>query len=313
MIGRSLGQSLRSCAANRSLGLTACNATVARLADVCGRTSVGQVATYFAQPEPSWTADNVKALALGPGKRGRNRPGVKLGHRMSQEEGRAVNLAKRHGYLVMTQKCGVSACNKYLHFCYEDRRPYIAVNKHGDRVVVDLLPVEGLGGFHDPSRMDDIEDSLSELLQDYKVRHMQIVNKATEDQIAERVQAAAEADMDGSNEHKANDTDITAQFHLLFRKRQESIMAARDMYKVVVAADPARKSAKQLAADRLEKKAQQKLKWEKRMRRKLRELVADQKVFGRLPKGALDGFIKWDGEKKPHLPWYPAAWINKPC
>ena len=49
------------------------------------------------------------------------------------------------------------------------------------------------------------------------------------------------------------------------------------------------------------------------MRRKLRELVADQKVFGRLPKGALDGFIKWDGEKKPHLPWYPAAWINKPC
>lgn len=64
--------------------------------------------------------------------------------------------------------------------------------------------------------------------------------------------------MDGSNEHKANDTDITAQFHLLFRKRQESIMAARDMYKVVVAADPARKSAKQLAADRLEKKAQQK-------------------------------------------------------
>ena len=55
------------------------------------------------------------------------------------------------------------------------------------------------------------------------------------------------------------------------------------------------------------------LKWEKRMRRKLRELVADQKVFGRLPKGALDGFIKWDGEKKPHLPWYPAAWINKPC
>ena len=64
------------------------------------------------------------------------------------------------------------------------------------------------------------------------------------------MQAAAEADMDGSNEHKANDTDITAQFHLLFRKRQESIMAARDMYKVVVAADPARKSAKQLAADR---------------------------------------------------------------
>lgn len=112
MIGRSLGQSLRSCAANRSLGLTACNATAARLADVCGRTSVGPVATYFAQPEPSWTADNVKALALGPGKRGRNRPGVKLGHRMSQEEGRAVNLAKRHGYLVMTQKCGVSACNK---------------------------------------------------------------------------------------------------------------------------------------------------------------------------------------------------------
>jgi len=72
---------------------------------------------------------------------------------------------------------------QYLHFCYEDRRPYIAVNKHGDRVVVDLLPVEGLGGFHDPSRMDDIEDSLSELLQDYKVRHMQIVNKATEDQV----------------------------------------------------------------------------------------------------------------------------------
>lgn len=313
------------------------------------------------------------------------------------------------GVWIMVRACGTL---QYFHFCYEDRRPYIALNRHGDRLVVDLRPVEGRGGFYDPSRMDAVEDSFSELLQDHWVKRVQIVNDVTKEQVRkphvaragaparhlwpcsarvhagghdvhssmavlctcavamrrtgvrgrvclcgcacvcvlclasswragwwrawhggavlaaadsrtlcapvvlqmmERVQAAAADGVDGSNEHKANDTDITEKFHLLTRKRQESLIVARDMVKAFVAADPARLSAKQQALARAEKKAATKARWEKRMRRKLRELVADEKTFKRLPRGCLDGFIKYEAEKRPHLDWYPAVWITKPC
>ena len=74
-------------------------------------------------------------------------------------------------------------CPQYFHFCYEDRRPYIAVNRHGDRLVVDLRPVEGRGGFHDPSRMDAVEDTLSDLLQGHWIKRVQIVNDVTQEQV----------------------------------------------------------------------------------------------------------------------------------
>lgn len=72
---------------------------------------------------------------------------------------------------------------QYLHFCYEDQRPYIAMNMHGDRLVVDLAPVEGLGGFKDASRMDDMEDLFSEVLEGHWIKHFQIVNAVSEDQV----------------------------------------------------------------------------------------------------------------------------------
>jgi len=131
--------------------------------------------------------------------------------------------------------------------------------------------------------------------------------------MAERVQAAAADNLDGSNDHKANDDDITSQFHILTRKRQESMVIARDLVKAMTEVDESRKSAKQLALEREEKRLQKLYRSQKMMRAKLRELIADKKAFSHLPKGALDGFIKYDAEKRPHLKWYPAKWINKPC
>jgi len=113
MLARAASKALRNRLRTTCVGMT--RTTV--VAD-CGASrdslrstaSVGSVAQYFSVPEPSWNVDHINALKTGS--RGRNRRTVKLGHRLTPAESRALNLAKRHGYLVMKGQCGQSVCNK---------------------------------------------------------------------------------------------------------------------------------------------------------------------------------------------------------
>ena len=67
------------------------------------------------------------------------------------------------------------------------------MNRHGDRLVVDLRPVEGRGGFHDPSRMDAVEDTLSDLLQGHWIKRVQIVNDVTQEQVRTLLHTTSDA------------------------------------------------------------------------------------------------------------------------
>jgi hypothetical protein len=49
------------------------------------------------------------------------------------------------GVLFMAPHGSATVCNTYLKYCWARRRPYIAVGKDGRRIVVDLLPVAGIG------------------------------------------------------------------------------------------------------------------------------------------------------------------------
>jgi hypothetical protein len=57
----------------------------------------------------------------------------------------AANVAKRTGVLELEDHMSVAVLNSHLTYCYARRRPYLAIGKHGRRIVVDLLPVAGLG------------------------------------------------------------------------------------------------------------------------------------------------------------------------
>ncbi len=57
----------------------------------------------------------------------------------------AANVAKHTGVLELEDHMSVAVLNSHLTYCYARRRPYLAIGKHGRRIVVDLLPVAGLG------------------------------------------------------------------------------------------------------------------------------------------------------------------------
>ena len=57
----------------------------------------------------------------------------------------AANIARDSGVLEMADHMTIAVCNRYVTYCWARRRPYIAISKHGRRIVLDLLPVAGIG------------------------------------------------------------------------------------------------------------------------------------------------------------------------
>jgi hypothetical protein len=64
----------------------------------------------------------------------------------------AANIAKSTGFLELADHMSVAVLNSHLTYCYARRRPYFAIGKHGRQVVVDLLPVAGLGASANATR-----------------------------------------------------------------------------------------------------------------------------------------------------------------
>ena len=99
--------------------------------------------TYFLRPWPRYTPHDLQNWA--DSKRHRNPTKdlqrQKRGPRLTTNtEKKITGTAKRYGFLQMEEHAGEAPCNEYYRYCFMVRRPYLALNKHGDEICVDLAP-----------------------------------------------------------------------------------------------------------------------------------------------------------------------------
>lgn len=95
------------------------------------------------------------------------------------------------------------------------------------------------------------------------------------------------------------DKEIGDKFTLLVSKRRDAEHACSALW-AWFAGEFGMLTPEEAAAAKAEKYAARKQKWEARMRRRLRAVAADPKLLKRLPRGALDGFIKADEAGEAH-------------
>lgn len=121
---------------------------------------------------------------------------------LNMAERKEFNRAKIYGFLRMNNLCKQPVCNKvsldwynnsnnnnttslltpcsfepqYLSYCWHRQRPYVAINKHGDVMVVDLRPVNGFGALESADRFDSVSNAVSMLIEDHWMTGLQIVN-----------------------------------------------------------------------------------------------------------------------------------------
>lgn len=95
--------------------------------------------SYYSQPKPTFTMEQMEEWVKGKkpkhvlGQRGRK-------HRLNEDEQRQNSAARRTGYLSLGNTSTPGLVDLYLRYCWAVGRPYLAMNKHGDRLIVDLTP-----------------------------------------------------------------------------------------------------------------------------------------------------------------------------
>jgi len=242
----------------------------------------------LANPRPTLEVESALDIAFGA--KGKNLAGKPpQGHKLNQYERVIVNKAKLQGYLEMSRQCSDSACNRYLRYCWVRRRPYIAVNLYGNRVVVDLLPAAGVGKSANPVRVDRCIAGVQQVIDEAKLttkRGILISN------VGSKASSSISAPL-GSDASKPDDKKVSDQFSLFVSQRKVALELSQKLW-AWFTAEFAELSPEQLAEFKQKKYEVRKAKWESRMIRHLRRVAADPMLVKRVPKGSLDGFIKAD-------------------
>ena len=101
--------------------------------------------TYFSRPIPTLSREDVLGLVVSRGHRNsRGTRGVG-GNPLTPKESAALGVARRNGVLFLSAEArSQQLCNSFFKYCWCVKRPYVAVDRHGVTVVVDLRPLRGL-------------------------------------------------------------------------------------------------------------------------------------------------------------------------
>lgn len=220
-----------------------------------------------------------------------------MGPRLAPGEYAALGSAKRSGVLRLSADARTpQLCNAYFKFCYATQRPYIAVDRHGLTVTVDVAPIGGLAKAPRAVALGESNATvalreLAGALAAAQAAHpgVQLVNAGT---LAAQAAAQLPGPLEGSNKGRAPDTSPSAAFTAYAPSRDVALALARDMHARVVAAfglptpEDTRAARASAAASRAARRRVLLL-------RRLTKLAADPVAVKnlRVPAGAIAGFL----------------------
>eukprot|EP01138_Halocafeteria_seosinensis_P003752 gb/GECG01003836.1/.p1 GENE.gb/GECG01003836.1/~~gb/GECG01003836.1/.p1 ORF type:complete len:298 (+),score=32.49 gb/GECG01003836.1/:1-894(+) len=245
--------------------------------------------SYFLRPWPRYTPHDIQNWAQG--KHHRNPPKhlqmQKLGPKVDNHtERRVLGAAKRYGFLQMEEHCGEAPCNEYYRYCFNVKRPYLALNKHGDEICVDLAPVAG------PGKKGKAEtDAVMKL----KAAFSEAVGRETG--VFTQNDQTRQATLDSVKElEKADDSlkELTQQdlnYVLQTKKRSHSITIARRLHKAFFTT-LGRKSPQDLKGEREQLKQSRRDRKRQIVERRVLKLAELKKPHPQVPPGSLDGFLQ---------------------
>lgn len=235
---------------------------------------------YYMVPVPRVTADDVAAWATV--KRRTNAPGAApRGVRLNEHERRAKNKGVRAGFVQFGAGCGVALADDFYRVCVTRRRPYLALNAHGDQLVVDVGTVAGVFG--------EVDEGAARAVLD---RFWGVLEAAPEEFVV--------APVDGTKEDGQVDRD-TEEFVVMVPKRAVGMRIAHELY-AAFAAEQGVPTPADLTTAKEEKTMAEKAAWEAKMIKKLRQLSKDPVRLKKIPPGSLDKFLELDAEGVAETP-----------
>lgn len=255
--------------------------------------------TYFNEPIPSLTAKDVEKLAVTGMRR---HPGVFVGAALCPEEHAVVNAAKREGVIRLTPICTQTVCNHYYRYCYATERPYIAMDRHGQRVIFDPRPVLGQRKVPVAERMTKLLAASQEAVVKVSASSRTPLQISSDALLKKQSNATLPGPLEGSNKTKislqsfADAPADVSTFTVHTVSKAQAMAVAEALYSAHITtfglAAPAEIAEKRAAA-----KLAEKTKIRRIMLRKLRKLVADPEALRQLrtPLGVVDGFKVADG------------------
>ena len=213
---------------------------------------------------------------------------------LNQHERPVFNAAKATGVLQMSNPCTEHLVNRYYRMCWDTARPYIAVNKHGDKVAVDLEPVASLANEPRDEDVVRLQNAMNLVLKEFMSSDSPVVIENYKLEINEKqLEQARMKGLDGANEGKRPDSELDEAAILHTKQRsQAKALAERlwlcytDLFEVP---NPEEVEERKRAS-----KILRRLKVEARLRRDARRLAADALRAKTLPRGSLQGFLAAD-------------------
>jgi hypothetical protein len=242
---------------------------------------------YFSRPVPTRTVEEVRVQLTSP--RNRTRASVKPGMPMTEIDRVAAGLARRTGFLVLRAHCTQAAADAHFRYCCTTRRPYLALNRDGSELVVDLLPVGGIARTAKHADIERVTSALSTALAGAP-QGTQVVNL---DSLAAQRSENAPASLTAANGGKSVDTALGDKFTVYSPGRPEGFAVARalvDAYRATLGMTPLAQVEEERAARGVAKTAHA----HKLRVRQLLRLVADPDAVRqlRVKAGAVDGFVQ---------------------
>ena len=272
-------------------------ALIARPAVLAPLAAPARCVTYFARATPSTTREDLVHLMQTHAGRVPATGSKGMGHRLTPAENGVLGVAKRSGVLLLSALGGSQQlCNAYFKYCYAIQRPYIAVDRHGLTVSVDVAPVCGLA--KSPRAVElgatntaTVLREISAVLAATQASHpgLQLTNDATL-----RAQAAAllPGPLEGSNKGRSPDTAPALAFTLFAPTRDAARAVARDMHARFVAAFGLPTPADVIAARAQSAEARRERGRALLLRRLAKLAAAPVAVKNlRVPAGAIAGFL----------------------
>jgi hypothetical protein len=253
-------------------------------------------AAYFRKPVPSLTLADVQGLAQTQA--GRNTRGSRGVHgpRLTLEEGTSLGAARASGVLFMTaQAHSQQLCNSFFRFCWERSRAYVAVDKLGREVVVDLSPLQGLAKKPElvaagAARVAAAREAAAASLwaSQRAAPALQLVNDAT---LEAQAAASLPGPSEGSNAVKRPDVAPGVRFTLIAPSRDAARAAALALGKALGA--PGERDARAASAHNAAARSARALRVRDLMLRRLQRLAADENAVKQLlvPQGQLAGYL----------------------
>jgi hypothetical protein len=260
-------------------------------------------ATYFRKPVPSLTREDV--VGLSQTRAGLNTRGTRGvgGPRLTLAEATALGAARLSGALFMTADAhSQQLCNSFYRFCWEARRAYVAADKLGREVVVDLAPLQGLAKApalvaEGAARVAAARDAAAASLwaSQRSAPALQLVNDAT---LEAQAAASLPGPTEGSNAAKSADVAPSVRFTVIAPSRDAGRAAALALGKALGA--PGARDARAAAARNTGRRAARALRVRDLLLRRLERLAADEKAVKQLlvPQGQLVGYLAAVAEGK---------------